>query len=90
MSRINIICETCGKTHDVPRTNEIPDWVISLGCNWCPCCEERANDYYEEWYLPKNEDDDEPEPPQPIPDNQLCMPFIFDEIGVPQPAKELA
>ena len=84
LPRINITCETCAKTHDVPRTNEIPSWVISMGCNWCPCCEYRAEDYYEEWYLPENEGD-EPPPPTPTDDpNQLCMPFIFDEIGIKQ------
>jgi hypothetical protein len=31
-------------------TNEIPKHVVSMGCNWCPDCEDRAEDYYEEWY----------------------------------------
>jgi len=21
-----------------------------MGCNWGPCCEDRAEDYYDEWY----------------------------------------
>lgn len=50
MYRINITCDACGIVHDVRRTPEIPDNVVSLGCNWCPACEDRAEDYYEEWY----------------------------------------
>jgi hypothetical protein len=77
MTTINITCN-CGKTHEVRRTDEIPSWVISMGCNWCPDCHPQED--YEEWYNPKNEGDD----PEPIPvgDNQLTMPFIFEEIGV--------
>jgi len=86
MSRINITCQSCHTTHDVPRTSEIPDYVLSMGCNWCPRCEDTANDYYEEWYNEK--EGDEP-PPPPVPDNQLTMPFIFDEIGVPKPQEQL-
>lgn len=47
---IKIICACCGKTHEVKRTPEIPSNVISLGCNWCPECEDNAGDYYQEWY----------------------------------------
>jgi hypothetical protein len=79
--QINITCDNCGTVHSVKRTPEIPDWVISMGCNWCPNCE--ATEYYEEWYNPKNEGDDFNEP-IPVGDNQLTMPFIFDEIGVPK------
>lgn len=84
MPRINITCENCGKTHDVKRTSEIPDWVISMGCNWCPDKDCHASEDYEEWYLPKNEGDEPPPQPEPVSDNQLCMPFIFDEIGIKQ------
>lgn len=82
MARINITCDTCGKVHDVNRTNEIPRWVIGLACNWCLCCEDQAEDYYEERYIPDEEGGGRSEIPTPIPDNQLVMPFIFDEIGV--------
>lgn len=79
MATITIKCD-CGKSYDVRRTSEIPDWVIGLGCNFCPVCEDNASGYWEEWYLPENEGDAPPEPP--VPDNQLTMPFIFDEIGI--------
>lgn len=81
MKRINITCESCHVTHSVPKTSEIPAHVVSMGCNWCPRCEDTAQDYYKEWY---NENDDkEPEPI--IPDNQLCLPFILEEIGKNKP-----
>lgn len=79
MERIKLTCETCHTTHDLEKTEEIPEHVIFMRCNWCPCCEDQADDYYKEWW------DDENNPksyPIPVPDNQLCMPFIFDEIGV--------
>lgn len=50
MKTIKIICDKCNKTFEVERTSEIPDDVISLGCNWCPACEVTADDYYDEWY----------------------------------------
>lgn len=89
MARINIACRECGKVHDVPRTNEIPSWVLSMWCNWCPACEDSADDYYEEGYVPE-EDDGKGNEPQPIPvgDNQLTMPFIFDELKIPQLQKQ--
>lgn len=81
---INLTCDTCNKVHVVDRSSEIPGWVIALACNWCPCCEDQADGYWEERYLPENEGDDPPNIPTPVPDNQLTMPFIFDEIGVPK------
>lgn len=78
MTPIKITCETCGKTHDVARTPEIPNNVISMGCNWCPECEDKAEDYYHEWYNKNDGDSDTlPEPDSPT---QLVMPFILDEI----------
>ena len=47
MIEINITCEQCGKTHTVKRTNEIPNDVVSLGCNWCQLCD--AFEDYEEY-----------------------------------------
>lgn len=82
MPSINITCDTCGMAHEVSRTHEIPDNVISIGCNWCPACEDKANDYYEEWY--NYNEDGSNELPAPIPDNQLCLPFIFDELEIPK------
>lgn len=82
MNKINIACENCGMVHEVRRTNEIPDWVISMGCNWCPNKDCHPQEDYEEWYNPKNEGDELPVEPIPVGDNQLTMPFIFDEIGI--------
>lgn len=81
--QIKITCD-CGMIHEVERTSEIPDNVISMGCNWCPVCMDSADAPYEEWY---NEDDGENGEPKPIPigDNQLVMPFdIEDCINLPE------
>ena len=76
--QINITCETCHRTHLVSRTKEIPDHVRSMGCNWCPACEDRAEAYYEEWY---NEDDGrDSRSTDPEPSNQLVLPFALNEI----------
>lgn len=84
---INITCDGCKKTWEVERTSEIPDNVVSMGCNWCPACEDKATDYYEEWY---NESDDRDGQPEiPVGDNQLCFPFIMDELGIGKPKKIL-
>lgn len=82
MTTINLTCDTCRKVHDVKRTSEIPGWVIALACNWCPLCEDQAEDYWEERYIPSEEGGDIPSELTPVPDNQLTMPFIFEEIGV--------
>lgn len=73
---INITCDACSMVHSVRRTPEIPAHVISMGCNWCPNCEDRAEGYYEEWY---NESDGDKEPEPDVPNNQLVMPFIIEE-----------
>jgi len=77
MEKINITCDTCHVTHEVNRTSEIPSNVVSLYCNWCPDCEDKATEYYEERY---NTNDGDNNIPDPVPDNQLCLPFILDEI----------
>jgi hypothetical protein len=79
MATIKITCETCHKTHEVTKTNEIPEHVVSMGCNWCPECEDRAEDYYEEWY--NDNDGDNGNGGDDVPDNQLVMPFIIQEIN---------
>lgn len=81
MERIQLTCETCKKVYDLEKTEELPAHVFFMRCNWCPECEDQAQDYYYEWY-DENENDGTP-PPPPVPDNQLCMPFIMDEIGIP-------
>lgn len=50
MAKINVKCEGCGKVHNLNRTEEIPDDVVSLICNWCIECEDTAKDYYTERY----------------------------------------
>jgi hypothetical protein len=50
MEKINITCDICKATLSVDRTNEIPPEVTELFCNWCPDCEDDADDYYEERY----------------------------------------
>ncbi|SNR34694.1 hypothetical protein [Lutibacter flavus] len=48
-TKIKINCD-CGISHEVNRDNEAPKTAISMGCNWCPKCEDTANEYYREWY----------------------------------------
>ncbi len=50
MSNIKIHCQGCIKDFEVIRTEEIPDDVTSLICNWCPSCQDTAKDYYKEEY----------------------------------------
>ncbi len=78
MATINITCN-CGVTTEVPRTNEIPSSAISMGCNWCPACENTAEEYYEEWY--NYPEPGEKKEPIPIADNQLCLPFEIEFIN---------
>ena len=49
MKTIKINCD-CGLTHEVRRDKISPESAISMGCNWCPDCEDIADDYYNEWY----------------------------------------
>ena len=76
--RIIIHCQGCNKSHNVRRTDEIPSNVISMSCNWCPDCEDKAEDWYQEWY--NYNDNDGSQQNGDIPDNQLVLPFILDEI----------
>lgn len=55
MDTIQIYCQNCYKAHDVDRTEEIPDDVVALKCNWCPSCMDDAPAPYEEWYVNENE-----------------------------------
>jgi len=49
--KINITCDHCNSTHLVSRTNEIPNNVVALACNWCPNCEDEIDCDYEERYV---------------------------------------
>lgn len=53
--QIKLICECCDKVHDLPRTSEIPDNVNVLKCNYCIECEDKKDDYYNEWYVEESE-----------------------------------
>lgn len=77
-STIKMNCD-CGKIHEVGRDSDAPQNAISMGCNWCPNCEDTAENYYQEWYNldegeseGNNDDDGDP--------NQLIMFSIADEI----------
>ncbi len=53
-----------------------------------PCCTE-----FKKWDWGNDGDpNDRDNPKAPVPDdpNQLCFPFIFDEIGIKEPQKQLA
>jgi hypothetical protein len=83
MQQIQLTCEHCKKVYDLDKSSELPAHVFFLHCNFCPECEDSAKGYYEEWW---DEDENNPDTHKPVPvgDNQLCMPFLFDEIGVQQ------
>lgn len=79
--RIQMTCECCSKVYDLQKTEEIPDHVFLMRCNFCIECDfnDKMTDYYDEWW----DDNENPlERPTPVPDNQLCMPFIFDELEI--------
>ncbi|MGH2666097.1 hypothetical protein [Flavobacterium sp.] len=76
MQTIKMNCD-CGRTHDVIRDKSAPNNAISMGCNWCPDCEDTADDYYDEWYN-TNDGDDDTTPD--VPDNQLMLFSIADDI----------
>ena len=79
--KIKIICDTCGKVHEVNRDKEAPDNAVSMGCNWCPGCEDNAGELYDEWYNYPDPDDKGDDP------NQLMLFSITDDILIPE--KEL-
>lgn len=81
--RIILHCECCEKDWDLSRTPELPAHVWKMRCNFCLECDfaGKMTDYYREWW----DDDENAEPmPTPVPDNQLCMPFIFNELNIPK------
>ncbi len=83
MERIQLTCEGCKKVYDLRKTEELPAHVFFMRCNFCPECEDTATDYYNEWW----DEDENKDPkllPVPVSDNQLCMPFIFDELEIPK------
>lgn len=63
--RFKLSCECCGKVYDMPRTEEIPADVTAMACNFCIECEDKMNDYYDEWVI------DEPKLPIVHDPNQM-------------------
>ncbi len=53
--RIKLLCECCRKVHDLPKTPEIPEDVTAMACNFCIECEDKMNNYYEEWLITESE-----------------------------------
>ena len=51
---ISIYCTQCKEDHLVSRTEEIPEEVVSLKCNWCPGCD-AFEDYNEEYVYEEKE-----------------------------------
>lgn len=47
---IIIKCRVCKKEYVVNRHN-VPLNIDRLECNWCPDCEDKAEDYYEEYWI---------------------------------------
>ena len=83
MANIIIHCD-CGRQHEVTRDKEAPEAAISMGCNWCPACEDTAEDYYNEWYNFNGSGEAESDDP-----NQLMMFSITDEILHKEPEKQI-
>lgn len=49
--KIRVNCLHCKEIHTVWRTEEIPPEVTQLAVNFCPVCEDDADDYMQEYYL---------------------------------------
>ena len=77
--QIKINCD-CGVAHEVNRDKNAPTTAISMGCNWCPSCEETADEDYDEWYNYTDPDDPYDKGDDP---NQLMLFSITDEILKP-------
>lgn len=51
---IKLLCECCGKVHELPRHDEDKE-KEALKCNFCIECEDKMTDYYHEWEMPESE-----------------------------------
>jgi NMD protein affecting ribosome stability and mRNA decay len=68
---ITLICEASGCIHELQRTEEIPEHIKIMRCNWCINCESKAQDYYNEWW---DEEENKKEAERiPIAPNQLSL-----------------
>lgn len=71
MKTFKLHCETCKKYHTMDRTEEIPEHISIVRCNWCINCEDKAQDYYNEWW---DEEENKREAEKiPIAPNQLNL-----------------
>lgn len=64
---MKIKCNSCQKEHKVSKDKEAPHNAKSMWCNWCPSCEDTADDYYKEGYILRERK------PKPKPKNQLKL-----------------
>jgi hypothetical protein len=48
MEYIKLICDYCGAIFRVENEHKHPHSIKEIRCNWCPNCEDHANDVYEE------------------------------------------
>ena len=53
MKTIEVRCRGCKRVFNNFRLKDIPDNVDYIACNFCPECEDNANDYWKEWYVYK-------------------------------------
>ena len=51
MAQIKMTCECCKEVYDLPKTNEIPKHINNMRCNFCHECQDKMDDYYNEWYV---------------------------------------
>lgn len=65
---IKMYCK-CGAIHQVPRDKTATDKATSMGCNWCPTCENDKS-CYDEWYNYNAKENGQPEMVDP---NQLKL-----------------
>ena len=66
MEKIKILCNCCKKITEVARTEEIPEDVKYLKCNFCPECEDKMTDYYDETYVYESDYISDPIPPNQL------------------------
>lgn len=84
MQQIRLYCEGCNTTYNLDKTSELPAHVFFIRSNFCPKCEDTAQDYYTEWWDDSEEGNNGQPLPMPVPDNQLCLPFVFEELEIPK------
>lgn len=49
--KLKLTCLTCKRVYPFNSDDSIPKDAVNGECNWCPQCEDSAEDYYEEkWF----------------------------------------